>query len=145
MHLPSPSAPLPFKPLGPIETRGGPYQARNKAPLLTPLPLQANWNEELKDFYQAYNKPVAVRDWLEKHPAAPEKWVLLLDADMLLRHPFRSTDFNVSRGWAVAGHYDYMKVWGGGGGLQARREGSGRDASRARRQEPPRRAPASAP
>lgn len=29
---------------------------------------------------------------------------------MLLRHPFVPEDFNLTKGWAYAGHYDYMKV-----------------------------------
>ena len=51
----------------------------------TPLHPQAAWNEALKDYYAAYNKPVAVKDWLAAHPQPKREWLLLLDADMLLR------------------------------------------------------------
>ena len=30
--------------------------------------------------------------------------------DALARHPFVPESYNLSKGWAVAGHYDYMKV-----------------------------------
>jgi hypothetical protein len=67
-------------------------------------------NKELNDWYQAYNKPKAVSDWLEHNPHPKEKWILLIDADMLLRRPFLPEEFNLTKGWAMAAHYDYMKV-----------------------------------
>lgn len=70
--------------------------------------LQYAWNPELKDWYAAYNKPGAVVDFLE-HIKPKEEWVLVLDSDMLLRRPFLPEHFNLSRGWAMAANYDYLK------------------------------------
>jgi peptidyl serine alpha-galactosyltransferase len=39
------------------------------------------------DHYSAYNKPLAVIDWLSKNPPE-EEWLVILDSDMLLREPF---------------------------------------------------------
>jgi hypothetical protein len=39
------------------------------------------------DHYSAYNKPLAVIDWLT-HSPPEEEWLVILDADMILRAPF---------------------------------------------------------
>jgi hypothetical protein len=39
------------------------------------------------DHYSAYNKPLAVIDWLT-HAPPEEEWLIILDADMILRAPF---------------------------------------------------------
>lgn len=39
------------------------------------------------DVYSAYNKPVAVIDWLAKNDIK-EDYVLIIDADMIMREPF---------------------------------------------------------
>lgn len=59
------------------------------------------------DNYAAYNKPGAVIDWLD-HVTPDEEWIVVLDSDMIMRHPFTSEIFNVTRGWAVGARYDYM-------------------------------------
>ncbi|GBF96079.1 peptidyl serine alpha-galactosyltransferase [Raphidocelis subcapitata] len=87
----------------------GNYSQAMLAYVDTHMAPEAAYNAELKDWYAAYNKPTAVQDWLAHNPAPPEEWLLLLDADMLLRRPFLPEHFNLSKGWAVAGHYDYMK------------------------------------
>lgn len=33
---------------------------------------------------------------------------MILDADMLVRKPFDPKDLPLERGWAYAGHYDYL-------------------------------------
>ena len=44
-------------------------------------------NPHNQDIYSAYNKPEAVIDWLA-HNTIEEDFVLILDADMILRKPF---------------------------------------------------------
>ena len=39
------------------------------------------------DLYSAYNKPVAIIDWLAKADIK-EEYVLVIDADMIMREPF---------------------------------------------------------
>jgi hypothetical protein len=87
-----------------------PLAHKHPSPLTPPHQTQAAYNPTLKDWYAAYNKPTAVKDWLDHNPKPKEQWILLLDSDMLLRHPFGPKDFNLTKGWAMAGHYDYMKV-----------------------------------
>jgi hypothetical protein len=107
-HAPAP--PL-ARPPGPRpRSQPASHEQRVDKPHPPPARRQAAYNKDLKDWYAAYNKPVAVKDWLEHHPHPKEDWVLLLDSDMLLRRPFRPRDFNLTKGWAIAGHYDYMKV-----------------------------------
>ncbi|KAI8477379.1 MAG: hypothetical protein J3K34DRAFT_398045 [Monoraphidium minutum] len=53
------------------------------------------------DHYSAYNKPGAVRDWL-KHFTPEEEWVLILEADMLLRRPVTPAGLNLTAGGAAA-------------------------------------------
>jgi hypothetical protein len=72
-----------------------------------------SYNKELGDSYAAYNKPVAVSDWLAHHQDAEEEWLLLLDADMQLLRPFTPDEFKLTKGWAMAANYDYMRVRAG--------------------------------
>jgi len=65
-------------------------------------------NPRNNDTYAAYNKPAAIIDWLAHKPPR-EEYVLVLDSDMILRHPFLPGRFPMVRpGWAVSGKYDYM-------------------------------------
>jgi hypothetical protein len=65
-------------------------------------------NPHNNDTYAAYNKPAAIIDWLA-HKPPKEEFVLVLDSDMILRHPFLPGRFPMVRpGWAVSGKYDYM-------------------------------------
>jgi hypothetical protein len=76
------------------------------------------------DVYNAYNKPFAVIEWLE-HAPPQEEWLIILDADMLLRLPFLcrgpSSDLfaavvspelviDCARGAPIAAFYGYLKV-----------------------------------
>jgi hypothetical protein len=70
---------------------------------------QYAYNQKIKDWYAAYNKPGAVVDFLERAPAA-ETWVVALDSDMLLHKPFLPEEFNLTSGWAIgAAGYTYLK------------------------------------
>lgn len=73
----------------------------------THMAPQMAWNEELKDWYAAYNKPGAVVDYF-KHNSPKEEWIVVLDSDMLLHKPFRPEELPLQRGWAYGGHYDYL-------------------------------------
>lgn len=57
-------------------------------PRICCAPSQFAWNEEIKDWYAAYNKPGAVVDWL-KHVDPKEEYIVVLDSDMLLRRHFK--------------------------------------------------------
>eukprot|EP00967_Tisochrysis_lutea_P141683 scaffold260649_cov19-Tisochrysis_lutea.AAC.1 len=65
--------------------------------------------------YVAYNKPEAVVDWLE-HQTPEEEYVVVLDSDMTLRHPFLVEDLHPSPGRAIgarwgAGHRSLLLIW----------------------------------
>lgn len=93
--------------------RPPPSPRRAAAPRTAPPTWQVAHNAELNDWYAAYNKPVAVQDFLANYKGTmKEEYLLLLDADMLLRHPFLPEEFNISRGMAMAAEYNYMKVRG---------------------------------
>lgn len=59
------------------------------------------------DHYAAYNKPLAVIDWLE-NVTPKEEYVVVLDSDMILRRPFLVEEMNPSPGWAIGARYTYM-------------------------------------
>lgn len=75
------------------------------------------------DVYNAYNKPFAVIDWLERAPPA-EEWLVVIDADMLLRLPFlcrgpasdlfasavpKELVLDCARGSPLAAYYGYLE------------------------------------
>lgn len=60
------------------------------------------------DLYSAYNKPVAVIDWLAKNKVE-EDFILVLDADMIMREPFMPDELGVRPGRAVSAFYGYLK------------------------------------
>lgn len=60
------------------------------------------------DVYPAYNKPVAVIDWLAKTDVL-EDFVLIIDADMIMRKPIIPKDVGARKGWAVSAFFGYMK------------------------------------
>ena len=61
------------------------------------------------DVYSAYNKPEAVIDWLA-HNEIEEDFVLILDADMIMRAPFIPEDLGAKEGTAISAYYGYLKV-----------------------------------
>jgi hypothetical protein len=76
------------------------------------VPLQApsfTRNPHNGDVYSAYNKPEAVIDWLA-HNDIEEEFVLILDADMIMRAPFIPEDLGAREGTAISAYYGYLKV-----------------------------------
>jgi hypothetical protein len=61
------------------------------------------------DRYVAYNKPSAVGDWL-KHFTPEEEWILILEADMLLRHAVALDGYPHLKGpgYAVGARYEQL-------------------------------------
>ena len=39
----------------------------------------------------------------------PEEYILVIDADMIMRAPFVPSQMAVSRGWAVSAYFGYLK------------------------------------
>ncbi len=60
------------------------------------------------DVYSAYNKPVAVIDWLARNDVK-EDYVLIIDADMIMRAPFIPEVDGAKPGRAVSAFFSYMK------------------------------------
>ncbi|KAL3699944.1 hypothetical protein R1sor_017966 [Riccia sorocarpa] len=59
------------------------------------------------DRYPAINKPVGVLHWLN-HVKMDVEYVVILDADMILRGPITPWEFGASRGKPVSVPYDYL-------------------------------------
>ncbi|PSC69020.1 peptidyl serine alpha-galactosyltransferase [Micractinium conductrix] len=61
------------------------------------------------DFYPGINKPVAVADWLAHTDVADEDYILLIDADMIMRRPVLPQELGAAPGTAVSGFFGYMR------------------------------------
>ncbi|CAH9088203.1 unnamed protein product [Cuscuta epithymum] len=59
------------------------------------------------DWYPAINKPAAVLHWLN-HVKIDAEFVVILDADMIMRGPITPWEFNAARGRPVSTPYDYL-------------------------------------
>ncbi|KAL4451469.1 hypothetical protein ABPG75_007131 [Micractinium tetrahymenae] len=59
------------------------------------------------DWYTGINKPVAMADWLAKTDVQ-EDYVLLIDADMIMRLPVLPHELGAAPGTAVSGFFGYM-------------------------------------
>ncbi|KAL4441065.1 hypothetical protein ABPG77_010496 [Micractinium sp. CCAP 211/92] len=59
------------------------------------------------DWYTGINKPVAMADWLAK-TEVQEDYVLLIDADMIMRLPVLPHELGAAPGTAVSGFFGYM-------------------------------------
>ncbi|CAJ1947549.1 unnamed protein product [Sphenostylis stenocarpa] len=59
------------------------------------------------DWYPAINKPAAVLHWLN-HVNTDAEFIVILDADMILRGPITPWEFKASRGHPVSTPYDYL-------------------------------------
>ena len=69
--------------------------------------------------YVAINKPVGVLYWLEHSPdARSAEWVLILDADQLLRRPILPWELGAERGHPVSAEYGYAWVTNVTGGCR---------------------------
>ncbi|CAL5222328.1 g4674 [Coccomyxa viridis] len=65
-------------------------------------------NKEHNDHYSAYNKPGAVYFWLQDVDVE-EDYILVIDADMIMRSPFFPKALGVAPGWAVSAFFGYLK------------------------------------
>ncbi|GAV88265.1 hypothetical protein CFOL_v3_31688 [Cephalotus follicularis] len=59
------------------------------------------------DWYPAINKPAAVLHWLN-HENINAEFIVILDADMILRGPITPWEFRAARGRPVSTPYDYL-------------------------------------
>ncbi|XP_075503124.1 peptidyl serine alpha-galactosyltransferase-like [Primulina tabacum] len=59
------------------------------------------------DWYPAINKPAAVVHWLNQVKVDAE-YILILDADMIMRGPITPLEFNAARCRPVSTPYDYL-------------------------------------
>lgn len=58
--------------------------------------------------YPAINKPAGVVHWLQNSPEANDvEWVVILDADMIIRQPIVPWELGVEKGKPVAALYGY--------------------------------------
>ncbi|MCO5601512.1 hypothetical protein L7F22_055633 [Adiantum nelumboides] len=61
------------------------------------------------DWYPAINKPAGVLHWLQNSPDANDvEWVVILDADMIIRKPIVPWELGVEKGKPVAALYGYL-------------------------------------
>ncbi|PNX93024.1 peptidyl serine alpha-galactosyltransferase, partial [Trifolium pratense] len=62
------------------------------------------------DLYPAINKPAGVVHWLKHSKEAKNvDWVLILDADMIIRGPILPWELGAEKGRPVAAYYGYLK------------------------------------
>lgn len=57
--------------------------------------------------YPAYNKPASIIHWLA-NVEVKEEFIIVLDADMILRNPFTVELVGAKKGRPVAAHYGYL-------------------------------------
>ncbi|XP_058093790.1 peptidyl serine alpha-galactosyltransferase [Magnolia sinica] len=69
-------------------------------PSMSQHPLTGDW-------YPAINKPAAVLHWLN-HVETDAEFIVILDADMILRGPITPWEFKAERGRPVSTPYDYL-------------------------------------
>ena len=65
------------------------------------------YDAKTKDHYAAFNKPGAVLDFMSKGVPMAD-YMLVIDSDMQLRHPFRPDKYNMTKGKAISADYTYM-------------------------------------
>ncbi|XP_058768807.1 peptidyl serine alpha-galactosyltransferase-like [Vicia villosa] len=81
------------------------YKGRNLAPThyvpsMSQHPLTGDW-------YPAINKPAAVLHWLN-HANIDAEFIVILDADMIMRGPITPWEYKAARGRPVSTPYDYL-------------------------------------
>ncbi|XP_027358629.1 peptidyl serine alpha-galactosyltransferase-like [Abrus precatorius] len=59
------------------------------------------------DWYPAINKPAAILHWLN-HANIDAEFIVILDADMILRGPITPWEFKAARGHPISTPYDYL-------------------------------------
>lgn len=72
----------------------------HNVPSMSRHPLTGDW-------YPAINKPAAVLHWLN-HAKIDAEYIVILDADMIMRGPITPWEFNAARGHPVSTPYDYL-------------------------------------
>ncbi|KAG0593534.1 hypothetical protein M758_1G329500 [Ceratodon purpureus] len=73
-----------------------------KVPSMSQHPVTGDW-------YPAINKPAGVVHWLEHSKDAKNvDWVLILDADQIIRHPITPWALGAEKGKPVAARYGYL-------------------------------------
>ncbi|CAI5469704.1 unnamed protein product [Closterium sp. Yama58-4] len=79
---------------------------------IAPTMVVPNWSRGPRtgDWYPAINKPVGVKYWLDNSPDANDvEWVLIMDADQLIRRPVLPWELGAERGHPVSANYGYLK------------------------------------
>ncbi|KAG9141977.1 hypothetical protein Leryth_009338 [Lithospermum erythrorhizon] len=81
------------------------YQGHDLAPThyvpsMSRHPLTGDW-------YPAINKPAAIVHWIHNAKIDAE-YIVILDADMIMRGPITPWEFNVAKGRPVSTPYDYL-------------------------------------
>ncbi|WOL18737.1 hypothetical protein Cni_G27534 [Canna indica] len=69
-------------------------------PSMTQHPLTGDW-------YPAINKPASVLHWLN-HVKTDAEFIVILDADMIMRGPITPWEYGAQRGHPVSTPYDYL-------------------------------------
>ena len=64
-------------------------------------------HNRVQDHYAAYNKPAGVLHWLT-HARPVERFVLIVESDMLLREPIDCEQLGVRPGVGASGLYEYL-------------------------------------
>ncbi|KAL1565062.1 Peptidyl serine alpha-galactosyltransferase [Salvia divinorum] len=82
-----------------------PYKGRDLAPThyvpsMSRHPLTGDW-------YPAINKPAAVVHWIN-HVKTDAEYIVILDADMIMRGPLTPWEFKAAKGRPVSTPYDYL-------------------------------------
>ncbi|CAJ2666071.1 unnamed protein product [Trifolium pratense] len=80
--------------------KGNDLAPTHYVPSMSRHPLTGDW-------YPAINKPAAVLHWLN-HVNVDAEYIVILDADMIMRGPITPWEFKASRGHPVSTPYDYL-------------------------------------
>ncbi|KAJ8750057.1 hypothetical protein K2173_013972 [Erythroxylum novogranatense] len=80
--------------------RGHDLAPTHYVPSMSRHPLTGDW-------YPAINKPAAVVHWLN-HADVDAEFIVILDADMILRAPITPWEFKAARGQPVSTPYEYL-------------------------------------
>ena len=65
-------------------------------------------HDDPSDPYSAYNLPGSIKHWTQSSNFTRRKWVVKLDADMILRKPFTVREIPAKIGVVAAGYYGYL-------------------------------------
>ncbi|PIN07026.1 hypothetical protein CDL12_20419 [Handroanthus impetiginosus] len=82
------------------EYKGHDLAPTHYVPSMSRHPLTGDW-------YPAINKPAAVVHWLN-HVKTDAEYIVILDADMIMRGPITPWEFNAAKGRPVSTPYEYL-------------------------------------